>query len=184
MQAARLLGAGPILAIDHHPRRLHLAARFGAHTFNYETSDVADELAALTGGIGPDAVIDAVGMEIDGFGNFAILDKAKRRVGLGADAPSALRDAIMACRKGGRDCVPSVYGGFAYIFPLGAVIEKGFEIKTGQTHVQKFTLDLLRRTDAGEIDTAFLISHRLPLEQAAEGCKNFAPSRTNGRRSF
>jgi threonine dehydrogenase-like Zn-dependent dehydrogenase len=174
IQSARLLGAERIIAIDHHPRRLELASRFATMTLNYEETDIADELAALTGGIGPDAVIDAVGMESHGFGNFAVFDKAKQRIGYGADAPSALRDAIMACRKGGRVSMPGVYGGFADKFPLGAMMQKGLQVKTGQTHVQKYSLELLSCIERGEIDSTFLISHRLPLEEAAEGYRNFA----------
>jgi threonine dehydrogenase-like Zn-dependent dehydrogenase len=107
VQAARLPGAGTIFAIDHHPRRLDLAVRFGAHALNYEMTDVVDELAAMTPGIGPDAVIDAVGIESHGFGNFAIFDKLTQRGGFGADTPGALRDATMACRKGGRVSAPA-----------------------------------------------------------------------------
>ena len=101
------------------------------------------------------------------------MDNIKQNVGMGADSAHALREAIMAVRKGGRVSIPGVYGGFLDKFPLGAMMEKGIQVRTGQTHVQKYLDDLLRRIGEGEIDTEFLISHRLPLEKASEGYKNF-----------
>ena len=173
IQSAKVLGAEQIVAIDHHPHRLELATQFGAIPLNYEQVDVLDELRAITAGIGPDAVIDAVGMESHGFANFALFDKVKQRVGIGADAPAALRQAITACRKGGRISMPGVYGGYADKFPLGALMEKGLQLKTGQTKVQAYTADLLKRIENGEVDTTFLISHRLPLSEAPDGYRNF-----------
>jgi threonine dehydrogenase-like Zn-dependent dehydrogenase len=127
----------------------------------------------MTGGIGPDAVIDAVGMESHGFGVDNVLDGIKQTVGIGADMGHALREAILACRKGGRISMPGVYGGFLDKFPLGALMEKGLQLRTGQTHVQRYSEDLLRRIGEGEIDTTFLISHRLSLEEAQVGYRNF-----------
>ena len=127
----------------------------------------------LSGGLGPDAVIDAVGMEAHGFAPDTVMDNFKQTVGVGADSGHALREALMAVRKGGRVSVPGVYGGFLDKFPLGALMEKGLQLRTGQTHVQKYTAELLRRIQEGELDTTFLISHRLPLEDAARGYDNF-----------
>lgn len=118
-------------------------------------------------------MIDAVGMEAHGFMPDTLMDNMKQRVGIGADSGHALREAILAVRKGGRVSVPGVYGGFLDKFPLGALMEKGLTVKTGQTHVQRYTEELLRRIGDGEIDTTFLISHRLPLEEAARGYENF-----------
>ncbi|WP_334063094.1 zinc-dependent alcohol dehydrogenase [Limimaricola cinnabarinus] len=173
VQSARIMGAHQVIAIDHHPRRLELARQMGAKVIDYSQTHVLEALMEMTGGIGPDAVIDAVGMESHGFSPDNILDSVKQKVGMGADAPHALRMAIMACRKGGRISMPGVYGGFADKFPLGALMEKGLQLRTGQTHVQRYTQDLMRRIQEGEIDTTFMISHRLPLEEAPRGYHNF-----------
>lgn len=173
IQSALIMGAHQVIAIDHHPHRLDLARQLGARTIDFSRTRVLEALMEMSGGIGPDAVIDAVGMESHGFAVDNILDGVKQTVGMGADRAHVLREAIMACRKGGRVSVPGVYGGFADKFPLGAFMEKGLQIRTGQTHVQRYTKDLLRRIEAGEIDTTFLISHRLPLEDAPAGYRNF-----------
>jgi len=173
VQSAALMGAAQIIVIDHHPNRLALAKRFGARTINFEETHVREALMEMTGGIGPDAVIDAVGMEAHGFAVDNVLDAVKQKIAPGADRGHALRQALLACRKGGRVSVPGVYGGMLDKWPLGAMMEKGLTIRTGQTHVQRYSQDLLRRVLEGEIDTTFLISHRLPLEDAPTGYKNF-----------
>lgn len=173
VQSARIMGAAEVIAIDHHPHRLDLARQQGARVIDYARTHVLDALMEMTGGLGPDAVIDAVGMESHGFAPDNLLDTVKQTVGIGADRAHALRMAIMAVRKGGRVSVPGVYGGFADKFPLGALMEKGLQVRSGQTHVQRYTHDLLRRIGEGEIDTTFLISHRLSLEEAPRGYRNF-----------
>lgn len=173
VQSAVLQGAETVIAIDHHPHRLELAAGFGAKTINFEQTHVLEALMEMTGGIGPDAVIDAVGMEAHGFSPDNVVDVIKQNIGPAADRGHAFRSALLACRKGGRVSVPGVYGGMLDKFPLGAMMEKGLTIKTGQTHVQKYTQQLLAMIDEGKIDTTFLISHRLPLEEAPTGYKNF-----------
>lgn len=173
IQSALLMGAAKVIAIDHYPHRLQLAKSLGATTLNFRETDVRDALMEMTGGIGPDAVIDAVGMEAHGFAIDNIGDIVKQKVGIGADRASALKQAILACRKGGRVSIPGVYGGMTDKFPLGALMEKGLQVRTGQTHVQRYLKPLMERIQAGEIDTTFLISHRLPLEDAARGYKNF-----------
>lgn len=173
VQCARLMGAHRIIAIDHYPKRLALARGLGADVIDFRQTDVSEALMEMTGGIGPDAVIDAVGMESHGWQIDAILDNVKQAVGIGADGGHALRQALLAVRKSGRVSVPGVYGGFLDKFPLGAMMEKGLQIKTGQTHVQRYLKPLLERIGRGEIDTTFLISHRLPLEDAPVGYENF-----------
>lgn len=173
VQSALLMGAGQVIAIDHHPHRLELAASLGAKPVNYRESHVAEALMEMTGGIGPDAVIDAVGMESHGLAPDRLMDRAKQAVGIGVDGIHALRAAIHACRKGGRVSVPGVHGGFADTFPTGAVMQKGLTLRSGQTHVQRYMPSLLHRIAEGEIDTTFLISHRLPLEEAARGYEGF-----------
>jgi threonine dehydrogenase-like Zn-dependent dehydrogenase len=173
VQSAFKMGAHRVIAIDHFPHRLELAKKFGALTVNYEQTDTYEALMELTGGIGPDAVIDAVGLEAHGFFADNVVDQIKASTFFGTDRPHALRQAIVACRKGGRVSIPGVYGGFVDKFPAGAMMEKGLQIRTGQTHVQKYLPQLLEMIGKGELDTTFLISHRLPLEQAPQGYKIF-----------
>ena len=173
VQSALAMGAARVIAIDHYPHRLELARQLGAETINFRTSDVREALMEMSGGIGVDAVIDAVGMEAHGFAIDNMLDIAKQTIGIGADRASALKQAILAVRPGGRVSVPGVYGGMTDKFPLGALMEKGLQLRTGQTHVQRYMKDLLARIEEGKLDTTFLISHRLPLEKAAEGYKHF-----------
>ena len=173
VQSALLMGAAQVIAIDHWPHRLDLARKLGAKVIDYTQTHVLEALMEMTGGIGPDAVIDAVGMESHGFAPDNLMDTVKQKVGIGADRAHALRMAIMACRKGGRISMPGVYGGLTDMFPLGALMEKGLQLRTGQTHVQAYTKDLLRRIGEGEIDTTFLISHRLSLEEAPTGYDQF-----------
>lgn len=173
IQSAIAMGAAQVIAIDHYPHRLELARQLGAQTINFRTSDVREALMEMSGGIGVDAVIDAVGMEAHGFAIDNIIDVAKQKIGIGADRASALKQAILAVRFGGRVSVPGVYGGMTDKFPLGAVMEKGLQLRTGQTHVQRYMKDLLAKIEDGSLDTTFLISHRLPLEDAARGYKCF-----------
>ncbi|WMT89384.1 zinc-dependent alcohol dehydrogenase [Pelagibacterium sp. H642] len=173
IQSALLMGAEQVIGIDHHPHRLELARSLGAKIIDFSRTHVGEALMEMSGGIGPDAVIDAVGMEAHGFAPDNVIEVVKQKVGVAADRGHALREALITCRKGGRVSVPGVYGGFLDKFPLGAMMQKGLQLRTGQTHVQKYTKPLLEKILNGEIDTTFLISHRLPLEQGPEGYKNF-----------
>jgi len=174
VQSAFLMGAERVIAIDHYPHRLDLAAKFGAERLNFKETDVYDALMQMTGGIGPDAVIDCVGLESHGLAFDNIVDRVKQATFLGTDRIHALRQAILACRKGGRVSMPAVYGGFVDKFPLGAFMEKGLTLKTGQTHVQHYMPALLNAILEEKIDTTFMISHRMPLEQAPDGYKMFS----------
>jgi threonine dehydrogenase-like Zn-dependent dehydrogenase len=173
IQSAFALGAHRVIAIDHYPRRLELAKQLGAEVIHFEEVNVREALTEMTGGIGPDACIDAVGMESHGKTPDNIMDHAKAAVGLVTDRTHGLRQAILACRKGGRVSIPGVYGGFTDKFPIGALMEKGLTVKTGQTHVQKYLPQLLQMILDGKLDTTFLISHRLSLEEAPRGYKIF-----------
>lgn len=168
IQSAFILGAERVIAIDHFPSRLALAKGMGAEVLNFEEVNVREALDEMTGGIGPDAVIDCVGMESHGITLDNAIDKVKAHLYLGTERPHALRQAILACRKGGRISIPGVYAGFADKFPLGQMMEKGLTVKQGQTHVQKFTKPLLEMIEQGKVDTTFLISHHASLEDAAE----------------
>src|SRR5262249_32929754 len=135
---------------------------------DFGRDDVLERLHEMTGGRGPDACIDAVGLEAHGTTAGAIYDKLKTSLYLATDRPNVLRQAIMACRKGGTISIPGVYGGFLDKLPFGAAFAKGLTFKMGQTHVHSFMRPLLERIRKHEIDPSFLITHRFPLEQAAE----------------
>ena len=167
IQSAYMLGAQRVIAIDRVPERLEMAWRHSAAiVLNYENVDVADALRDITSGRGPDACIDAVGLEAHGLGLPGWYDSAKHKLWLESDRPTALRQAINACRKGGTVSIPGVYGGFIDKFPIGAAFAKGLTLRMGQTHVQKYAGTLLAQILAGEMDSSFVITHRLPLEDA------------------
>jgi threonine dehydrogenase-like Zn-dependent dehydrogenase len=174
IKSARLLGAERVIAIDRFPYRLRLAREAsGAETLNYEEVDLYEALRDMTGGRGPDACIDAVGMEAHVPGPYYAYDRAKQALGLETDRPFALREAIMACRSGGTVSVIGVYGGFVDKFPMGAVVNRSLTIKTGQCHVQRYMKPLLERILKGEIDPSLVISHRLGLDDAPHGFDMF-----------
>jgi threonine dehydrogenase-like Zn-dependent dehydrogenase len=179
IRSALLLGAERVIAIDRVPERLLLAARGGAETVNYAQMDVLDALKELTAGRGPDACIDAVGMEAHGTGLDAFYDTVKQATRMESDRPTALRYAILACRKGGTVSVAGVYGGFDDKIPMGAVMNKALTLKSGQTHVHRYMRPLLERVQRGEIDPSFVISHHLPLDEAPHGYTIFRDKREN-----
>ncbi len=167
---AWMLGAERVIAIDQVPERLELARTFGkAETIDFSKVDVFDVLKEMTGGVGPDACIDAVGLEAHGTSVDAIYDRAKAAMYLATDRLHALRQAINACRKGGTVSVPGVYGGYLDKVPFGAAFAKGLTLKMGQTHVHRYLAPLLERIQKGEVDPSRIITHRLPLDQAAQG---------------
>lgn len=174
VQSALIMGAHQVIAIDHYPHRLELAKKLGARVINFKDANVHEALVEMTGGIGPDAVIDAVGMESHGFAPDNIYDHVKVATGLETDRAHALRQALWACRKGGRVSIPGVYGGVVDKFPIGALMQKGLTIRTGQTHVHKYLPKLLEMIGEKKIDTTFLISHRMSLEDASDGYRLFA----------
>jgi threonine dehydrogenase-like Zn-dependent dehydrogenase len=174
VKSAYLLGAERVIAIDRFPDRLRMAREQGrAETLNYEEVDVYDSLMGMTGGRGPDACIDAVGMEAHGHGIQYAYDRAKQATMLETDRPIVLREAIMACRNGGTVSVPGVYGGFIDKFPMGSVMNRSLTIKTGQTHVQRYLQPLLEKIRNGEIDPSFIVTHQMPLDDAPEGYEMF-----------
>src|SRR6186997_1004461 len=173
--SAYLLGAERVIAIDRFKYRLDMAKeRAGAITLNYEEVDsVADVLKDLTAGRGPDHCIDAVGVEGHTHGVMYLHDRAKQMIRMQADRPIALREAIFSCRNGGTISVIGVYAGLIDKFPMNAVMNRSLTIKTGQCHCQRYMKPLLERIQKGEIDPTFIITHRMPLDQAAEGYKIF-----------
>ena len=174
IKSAFLLGAERVIAIDRFPERLRLAReKSGAETINYEEQDVYETLMEMTGGRGPDACIDAVGMEAHTHGPVGAYDRVKQATMSETGRPHALRQAITACRKGGTVSVAGVYGGFLDKVPFGAIMNKALTIKSGQTHVQKYMRPLLQRIEKGEIDPSFVVTHTMTLDQAAEGYDTF-----------
>ena len=175
MASANLLGAAKVIAIDRFDYRLRRAReQTGAVTINYEEVGVLAALQDLTGGRGPDACIDAVGMEAHtDLGPLQVYDRVKQAVRLETDRGPALREAIMACRNGGTVSVIGVYGGLMDKFPVGSWMNRSITLKTGQCHVQRYTRPLLQRIENGEIDPSFVISHRLSLEEAPQAYETF-----------
>jgi threonine dehydrogenase-like Zn-dependent dehydrogenase len=175
MVSARLLGAERVIGIDRWPARLRLAETHAkAETLDYEqVDDVVEELKQRTGGRGPDACIDAVGMEAHGTTLDAYYDRAKHAVWLATDRPHALRQALQACRKGGTVSIPGVYGGLLDKVPFGAAFAKGLTLRMGQTHVHRYLPTLLAFVEAGRVDPSFVVSHRLPLGHAPEAYRMF-----------
>jgi len=174
IKSAWLLGAARVIAIDNVEERLRMAREEGlAETIDYDQEDVFERLRTMTGGRGPDACIDAVGLEAHGRTLDAYVDKVKMSLFLATDRPSALRQAIHACRKGGTVSIPGVYGGFLDKIPFGAAFQKGLTLKMGQTHMMRYMQPLLDRIVSGQLDPSFVITHRLPLERAPEAYEVF-----------
>ena len=175
MASANLLGAAKVIAIDRFDYRLRRAReQTGAVTINYDEVGLLAALKDLTGGRGPDACIDAVGMEAHtDLGPLQVYDRVKQAVRLETDRGPALREAIMACRNGGTVSVIGVYGGLMDKFPVGSWMNRSITLKTGQCHVQRYTRPLLQRIENGEIDPSFVISHRLSLEEAPQAYETF-----------
>jgi threonine dehydrogenase-like Zn-dependent dehydrogenase len=169
-----MLGAERVIAIDRVPERLRMAQDGGAETINFEEVDsVIDTLKFLTGNRGPDACMDAVGMEATGHSLLYYMDRAKQMLRINLDRAEVLRQCIAACRKGGTLSIPGVYAGLVDKVPFGALMNKGLTVKTGQTHMMRYMKPLLDRVERGDIDPSFVISHRVPIDRAPEMYKIF-----------
>jgi threonine dehydrogenase-like Zn-dependent dehydrogenase len=180
IKSAFMLGAERVIAVDMVPERLRMAQEeCGAEVLNFYDEDIFDKIKEMTGGRGPDACIEAVGMEAHGGTFDAYLDKAKAALMLATDRPHALRQAIHTCRKGGTVSVAGVFGGFLDKVPFGSAFNKGLTFKMGQTHVHRYLRPLLERVRNGEIDPAFVITHRLRLDEAPEAYKTFKHKQDN-----
>jgi threonine dehydrogenase-like Zn-dependent dehydrogenase len=174
IRSAFMLGAERVIAIDRFQYRLQMAEDGGAETINYEeVEDLVQTLKDMTGNVGPDSCMDAVGMEAHGHGLLATIDRVKQKLRLEADRPMVLRQCIQACRKGGTVSVPGVYGGFDDKIPVGAFMNKALTMKTGQTHMMRYMKPLLERIEKGDIDPSFVRSHRVPINRAPEMYKIF-----------
>jgi len=174
IRSAFMLGAERVIAIDRFPERLKMARAAGADIINYEeVDDLVEELKWMTSGRGPDACIDAVGLEAHGVGVAAAYDYSKQRMKVALDRPLVLRQVMQACRKGGVVSIPGVYGGMLDKIPFGSAFGKGLIFKMGQTHLHRYMEPLLHRIQSGEIDPSFVITHRLSLDQAPRAYKTF-----------
>jgi threonine dehydrogenase-like Zn-dependent dehydrogenase len=175
IRSAVLLGAKQVVAIDHLPERLTMAEAGGAITINFDEESVVERLNELTQGKGPEKCIDAIGLE--SHVSFAqpgtVLDRAKQMLMLENDRPHVLREMIYVCRGAGTISIPGVYGGFADKIPMGMAMNKGLTFRMGQTHVNRWTDDLLRRIEEGQIDPSFVITHTVRLEKGPEMYKVF-----------
>ncbi len=177
--SAFLLGAERVIVIDRFAYRLEMARnQYGAETINYDDTDVRAALHEMTAGRGPDACIDAVGMEAHhGAMPIHAYDRAKQAVRSQTERPHALRQAITSCRNGGTVSVVGVYGGLADKFPIGAVVNRSLTIKAGQCHVQRYMRPLLERIQNGEIDPTAIITHRMSLSDVSDGYEIFKHKR-------
>ena len=173
IRSAFLLGAERVIAIDTVPERLHMAAEAGAEILDSMHDDIFHRLKDMTGGMGPDACIDAVGLEAHGANIDYWYDKAKTMALMATDRASTLRQAINCCRKGGIVSIPGVYGGFIDKVPIGAAFNKGLTLKMGQTHVHRYLPRLLKHIEAGDIDPSFVITHTASIDEAPEMYKKF-----------
>jgi threonine dehydrogenase-like Zn-dependent dehydrogenase len=174
IRSAVLLGARQVVCIDRVPERLDMARAGGAITINFDEESVVERLMQLTNGKGPEKCIDAVGLEAHATGTIdAMYDRAKQAVMLETDRPHVLREMIYVCRPAGILSIPGVYGGLLDKIPFGASMNKGLTWRMGQTHVNRWTEDLLRRIEEGQIDPSFVITHTVGLEQGPEMYKTF-----------
>jgi threonine dehydrogenase-like Zn-dependent dehydrogenase len=175
IRSAILLGAKQVVAIDRLPERLEMAEAGGAITINFDEESVVERLNELTGGQGPEKCIDAIGMEshVTLSQPDTIYDRAKQMVGMESDRPHVLREMIYVCRPAGVISIPGVYAGLVDKMPMGMLMNKGLTVRTGQTHVNRWTDDLLRRIEEGQIDPSFVITHTVGLEDGPEMYKVF-----------
>jgi len=174
IRSAVLLGAKQVIAIDCVPERLSMARAGGAVTIDFKEESVLERLKELTGGKGPEKCIDAVGMESHATRSVdSLYDRAKQAVMLETDRPHVLREMIYVCRPAGTLSVPGVYGGLVDKIPFGASMNKGLTWRMGQTHVNRWTDDLLRRIQEGQIDPSFVITHTVSLDEGPRMYKTF-----------
>jgi threonine dehydrogenase-like Zn-dependent dehydrogenase len=180
MISAQMLGAERVIAVDRIPERLELAQRFAkAEVINYEEVDAGEALKEMTGGRGPDACIDAVGLEAHGMGAEGLYDKVKQAVRLETDRPNVVRQMIVSCRKGGTVSVMGVYSGFVDKMPLGAAFNKGLTIRMGQMHGQRYIPMLVDRVSQGQVDPSQVFTHQMPLDQTKQAFEMFKHKKDN-----
>ncbi|MCQ4312246.1 glutathione-dependent formaldehyde dehydrogenase [Pseudomonas stutzeri] len=174
IRSAVMMGAEQVICIDNVPERLSMARAGGAITINFDEESVLERLKELTRGKGPEKCIDSVGMEAHAARSIdSMYDRAKQALMLETDRPHVLREMIYVCRPAGIISIPGVYGGLIDKIPFGAAMNKGLTFRMGQTHVNRWTDDLLKRIQEGQIDPSFVITHSVSLEQGPEMYKTF-----------
>ncbi|MGE0223064.1 MAG: zinc-dependent alcohol dehydrogenase [Acetobacteraceae bacterium] len=174
LRSALLLGAKQVICIDNVPERLSMARAGGAITINFDEESVVSRLNDLTDGKGPEKCIDAVGMEAHATRSVdSVYDRVKQAVMLESDRPHVIREMMYVCRPAGTLSIPGVYGGLSDKIPFGMMMNKGLTVRTGQTHVNRWTDDLLRRIEEGQIDPSFVITHRVSLEDGPAMYRTF-----------
>ena len=174
IQSAWTFNPARVIAIDRYPERLEMAEKYGrAEVINYDGVDVVEVLKQMTGGMGPDVCIDAVGMEAHKHGLEGIYDRAKQAARIETGRPYVIREAIQACRKGGTVSLAGVYGGFLDTIPMGAAFNKGLTFKMGQTHVHRYLKMLFAMIESGKIDPSFIVTHVFPLDEAPDAYEIF-----------
>lgn len=180
IQSAWTFNPARVIAIDRYQERLDMAEKYGrAEVLNYEGIDVVETLKQMTGGMGPDICIDAVGMEAHKHGLEGYYDRAKQAVRIETDRPYVIREAVQACRKGGTVTLAGAYGGFVDTIPLGAAFNKGLTFKMGQAHVHRYLKPLFAMIESGQIDPSFVVTHIFPLEEAPDAYEIFK-NKTDG----
>jgi threonine dehydrogenase-like Zn-dependent dehydrogenase len=180
MKSAYMLGAERVIAIDRFPYRLQMAReKCGAETLNYEEVTVLEALKEMTGGRGPDACIDAVGMEAHIPGPLYAYDRFKQMMMAETERPFALREAILACRNGGTVSIIGVYGGVMDKFPIGSLMNRSLTVRTGQCHVHRYMRPLLDRIERGDIDPSFVITHHMKLQDGPGAYSMFRAKEDN-----
>jgi threonine dehydrogenase-like Zn-dependent dehydrogenase len=183
-RAAMLLGADDVVVIDRFDYRLRMAEQhIGCETLNYEQTDVTAELRERSGGRGPDVCIEAVGLEAHSTGPDLVYDTIKQQLRLQTDRPTAVRQAIYNCRKGGSVFVLGVFAGMVDTFPLGALMNKGLTVRGAQQHGHRYIPMLLERMERGELVPEYLATHVMPLEEAPRGYELFQKKLDNCVRS-
>ncbi|HAF94023.1 MAG TPA: glutathione-dependent formaldehyde dehydrogenase, partial [Pseudomonas sp.] len=174
IRSAVMMGAEQVICIDNVPERLSMARAGGAITINFDEESVLERLAELTRGKGPEKCIDSVGMEAHAARSIdSMYDRAKQALMMESDRPHVLREMIYVCRPAGIISIPGVYGGLIDKIPFGAAMNKGLTFRMGQTHVNRWTDDLLKRIQEGQIDPSFVITHSVSLEQGPDMYKTF-----------
>jgi len=174
IRSAIMMGAEQVICIDNVPERLSMARAGGAITINFDEESVLERLKELTRGKGPEKCIDSVGMEAHAARSIdSMYDRAKQALMMETDRPHVLREMIYVCRPGGIISIPGVYGGLVDKIPFGAAMNKALTFRMGQTHVNRWTDDLLKRIQEGQIDPSFVITHSVSLEQGPEMYKTF-----------
>ncbi len=174
IKCAQMMGAKRVIAVDTVPERMAKARALGAEVIDFGHGKLQEQIVETTHGLGPNSVIEAVGLESVGReGLLSRVGSAVKEAVAPAERTYALDEAIIACRPSGTVSLAGVFLGAVNNVAMGAFVNKGLTMRTGQTHVQRYQDDLMRRIEEGEIDPSFVITHRVPLEDGPAAYKTF-----------